>query len=215
MKAAAHYALAFIALLSMARADGGPSVPGLDSNVLARGFIPSPNNVHGEVRLIRGEHGACVQTLLYSRQLRRGLFEMKKMERRSWPEGARCHEDSTKYLAAMDQARDTVLGQRATTTNESSVADRLLIELRLDAGSAGYTLYEMELEGPPTALMAVRTRPIVTHTAHPFYVGTAMKLMAENGLKLHGAELEELLTQAGWQQHDPPPLPYSEEPVPR
>lgn len=215
MSAATRLLLASLALASMALADGMPAVPGLDAAVIARGFIPSSNNVHGEVRVVKREQGACVQTLLYSRQLRRGLFEMKKMERRAWPEGTLCHEDSTNYLAAMDQARDAVLGPAEASPDASNATGRLLIEFNLDADDASYTLSAIELEGPPEALNATQVRPISTRHAHPFYISYAMMLMAENGLKLHGLELEALLQKAGWKQVPPPQVPFSQQPVSR
>lgn len=180
---------------------------------LARAFIPSSNNVHGEVRLLQRGDAACFQTLLYSRHLRRGLHEMARQERLSWPEGYPCHADSTNYLAALAQGRDRVMG--AAEDQDTNRLYRLLIECTLGPAQAACAVYEIELTGPPDELRVERPRLVVERPVHPFYASRAMKLMGERGFAMSGEDLERLLGQAGWRAADGPELPEAQQVVPR
>lgn len=183
-----------------------------------RAFIPSAGNVHGEVRLLRQGEGCCLQTLLYSRFLRRGLYEMAKQERLAWPEGYYCHGDSTNYLRDLAFARDAVLGSAATERAEGEATNRvarLLIEMVQRPGWNGYVFARMDLEGPPESLRVIRRETLVEREAHPFYVSRAFELMAGESLAAAGQDADVLLRRAGWAPAAPPALPEAEQVVPR
>jgi hypothetical protein len=200
-------ARAAAALLWLAPARAGDEIAN-------RAFIPSSNNVHGEVRVIRLADGVSVQTILYSPQLRRGLFEMKKKERACWPEETLCHADSTNYLAAMDRAAQMVFAQDAGDAGSNRM-HRMLIEFTLTSTHAGYALSGIELEGPPEALKINQATSFVTQTAHPYYISHAMQLMTENSFTLKPDDARALLSGAGWKQQQPPETPTSQLPVTR
>jgi len=183
-----------------------------DSPWLARAYIPSSNNVHGEVRLLRRGDAACFQTLLYSRHLRRGLHEMARQERLSWPEGYPCHADSTNYLAALVQGREQVMGADIHDTNRLF---RMLIECTLGPQHAACAVYEIDLAGPPDQLRVEQPRLVTERPVHPFYASRAMQLMGERGFGLSGEDLERLLQQAGWRAAEGPELPEVQQVVPR
>lgn len=182
---------------------------------LARAFIPSSNSVHGEVRLLKRGDTACLQTLLYSKYLRRGLYEMAKQERKAWPDGWPCCEVSSNYLADLDTAKTDILGAESTSTNGAPEIKRMLIEFNFSPTGTWYTLGDMELTGPDDALEVANPRTLVTRPAHPHYVSRAMLTMGEQGFGLSDEELEQLLEKAGWSFVSPPELPPAQRFVPR
>ena len=167
-----------------------------DVTFVERAFIPSSNNVHGEVRLLAKDGGTCVQTLLYSKYLRRGLHEIELEERRHWPAGQPGYADSTNYVACMRQARDLVLA--APETKPADPRKKLLIEFNLAPDSAGYALYGMDIAGPPDALRIENRRLLCRQSADAYYVSRAMGLMGAKAFGLTGEKLDELMRKAGW-----------------
>ncbi len=182
---------------------------------LARAFIPSSNNVHGEVRLLKRDGTACMQTLLYSKYLRRGLYEMAKQERQAWPDGWPCCEFSSNYLAAVDAGKREVLGLSEPDTNTAPEIKRMLIEFNFSPTGTWYTVGEPELDGPPETRTVTTARVIRTEEAHPHYVSRAMWLMGERGFGLEPAALQDLLERAGWRDVAAPELPPAQQFVPR
>lgn len=176
---------------------------------MARAYIPSSNNVHGEIRLLKRGDAICAQTLLYSKYLRRGLHEMANAERKAWPEGWPCCEVSSNYLADLDRARDEILRQPAEDSNS---VRRMLIEFTLTPLNATYAIGEMELTGPPDALEVTRPRFLVSAPAHHYYISRAIGLMCKQGF---GPDSEQLLKSAGWSEAPPPELPIERSFVPR
>ena len=180
---------------------------------LARAFVPSSNSVHGEVRLLQRGPEACMQTLLYSKYLRRGLHEMAKQERKAWPEGWPCCEVSSNYLADLATVREAVLANNAG--EDTNALRRMLIEFTLSPTGASYAIGELDLTGPPEALQAVSPRPLVIRQAHPHYISRAMFIMGQQGFGLSDEELERLLEKAGWRPVEAPELPPMQRFVPR
>ena len=180
-----------------------------DDSLIARTFIPSSNNVHGEVRLLKRGDGCCVQTLLYSKFLRRGLFELEKKEREAWPGNFVCHDASTNYLGCLKTARDQVLD--APGSADSNRVYRMMIEFEQRPDFAGFSVYALDLEGEPEQLRVVNPVRISGSEAHPFYISRAMQIMA---IQSFAAEATNLLQQAGWQAVPTPELPDYLKPVP-
>ena len=182
---------------------------------LARAFVPSSNSVHGEIRLLKRGDTACLQTLLYSKYLRRGLYEMAKKERTAWPEGWPCVDVSTQYLADLDTAKTDLLGAEDPTTNGVSAIKRMLIEFNFCPTGSWDAVGDMELAGPADAYEVTNPRLLVTRAAHPHYVSRAMLTMGEQGFGLNDDALEKLLEKAGWSYVAPPELPPAQRFVPR
>lgn len=182
---------------------------------LARAFIPSSNNVHGEVRLLKRGDTACVQTLLYSKYLRRGLHEMAKQERLAWPVGWPCAGASSNYLADLDMVKTAVLGDAAPATNEVPEVQRMLIEFTFSPTGTGHTVGDPDLAGPPEALAVAHTRLRQTREAPPYYVSRAMWLMSRRAFDLSDDDLRGLLESAGWRDVEAPEVPAAQRFVPR
>ena len=182
---------------------------------LARAFVPSTNSVHGEVRLLKRGDTACLQTLLYSKYLRRGLHEMAKKERAAWPEGWPCCDVSTNYLADLDLAKAEVLGAAPETTNGPGEVKRMLIEFNYSPTGCWYAVGDLELAGPPDNLEAVNSRWWVARSVHPHYVSRAMYLMSQQAFGLDDQEIRQQLEKAGWGTAAAPELPPAQRAVPR
>jgi hypothetical protein len=85
--------------------------PLLDSaadHVVARAFVPSPEDKVGEVRRIRRGDADVVQTLLYSKILARVVAEIRKKELANWPEGSPGHHDALRYAAMLGRVRKQI-----------------------------------------------------------------------------------------------------------
>jgi len=156
-----------------------------------------------------------MQTLLYSKYLRRGLHEMAKQERQAWPDGWPCCEVSSNYLADLAAVKTEVLGAAVDATNQASELSRLLIEFSFSPTGTFFAVGDMELEGPPDALEVVNPRWSRSRPAHPYYVSRAMRIMGERGFGLPPDALDALLEKAGWQAVTMPELPPAQRFVPR
>jgi hypothetical protein len=68
-------------------------------------FVPSAQRPQGEVRIVRRGGRAVVQTILYTRVLKRVIGAISDKERRNWPAGAAGHADMERYVAALEEFR--------------------------------------------------------------------------------------------------------------
>jgi hypothetical protein len=81
--------------------------------VVDRAFVPSAERPQGEVRIVRRGDAVVVQTLLYTRVLKRIVRAIGDKERRNWPAGAAGHDDMERYLAALEAFRSAAAAPAA------------------------------------------------------------------------------------------------------
>lgn len=191
-----------LALAGSLRAQDAPAPAGAqdlaDGSVLRRARIPSEQNAQGETRLIHREQGACVQTLLHTTALRRGIHEMLKKEKAAWPAGAPGSADSLAYQAALEAAKDHVAaGAEARQAPDGRVS--LLMEVSLTPTAAGYAFYDVRVTREADEFMVTDKRLIASATASRYYVSRAMHLMSAAAFRLPEEELTGLLRRAGWE----------------
>jgi hypothetical protein len=160
--------------------------------VLRRAFLPSASNVHGELRIVRRGDAACVQTLLYSKALRRGLQAIQRKELAQWPPGMPGQADSATYLAALSRARTIVL-QRFDAQPAADRRQKMLIEFVLSGSTGLFALYAVELSGEGADVHIERKEPLEVHEASAAYLARAMRGMAESAFHEAVPELEQLL----------------------
>ena len=86
-----------------AAADRGAALDLARDEILDRAYVPSAERPQGEVRVVRRGGHAVVQTLLYTRVLKRVFGAISEKERRNWPTGAPGHDDAERYLGALDE----------------------------------------------------------------------------------------------------------------
>lgn len=170
--------------------------------ILRRARIPSDDNVHGETRLIHRNHGACVQTLLHTTALRRGVHEMLKKEQAGWPEGAPGAGDSQAFCAALVAAKAHVLTAGGTNAPDGGLLS-MLMEVSLTPTTAGYAFYDVTVSRADGEFVVSDKRLIAEAPASRFYTSRAMLLMSGAAFHLDHDALTNLLTQAGWEPSGP------------
>jgi hypothetical protein len=75
---------------------------------LARTYLPSEETRLGEVRVSVAAGGLRIRTLLYSNLLKRVVAEIELKSEAGWPEGSRYREESRRYVAMLQAAREEV-----------------------------------------------------------------------------------------------------------
>jgi hypothetical protein len=160
--------------------------------IVARTYLPSAQRVHGELRLARRGEALCMQTLLYSHSLRRGVDRIRKKELYHWPEGRPGTGDSRRYLAALEQAKRHVLERFAHGEALDDPRPRLLIEFVLGEAGAEVAFYDVEVTAAKEGFVLTDRRPILTIAASPEYVARAIRIQAEEGFDGPLPELERL-----------------------
>jgi hypothetical protein len=165
---------------------------------LRHAFLPSERNVHGELRLLRRGDAWVLQTLLYTPQLRRGVQRMRRKELYAWPAGAEGWDDSQRYLADLESAKDQALQRFAARSDAADPRQKLMIELVLGERDAFWAFYDVEL-APELGSDArggramVRSRtPFLVRDASRSYLRRALAVQAETGFGAAPVELQEL-----------------------
>ena len=172
----------------------GPATAGTASadQVLARAYLPSPERVHGELRLVRRDDALCMQTLLYSNSLRRGVDRIRKKELYHWPAGRPGAEDSARYLGALEQAKRHALERSAATGNLADPRPRLLIEFVLGSSDARVAFYDVEVERTADGFVVRDPRQILAVEASREYVARAIRIQGDEGFDTPAPELTSL-----------------------
>ena len=166
---------------------------GAPEEILERALIPSDRNAHGEVRLVRRGDALCVQTVLCSPALVRGVQAIEKKERAAWPEGVEGHEDSARFLEALRRATELALEEFAQRADGSDARRKLLIELTSDGESSVFALYGIDVDTAEQRLDVTAARPFVVEEASEHYVRGAQRLQLSRAFHLEGDALETLL----------------------
>jgi hypothetical protein len=178
-----HKAVGLILVAAAARAEDLPPARlwGATNDVLVeRAFIPSPQNRHGEVRLVRRGEAHVVQTLLYSTMLRRGLKGIRNKELAAWPAESPHHGDSVRYLELMKDAEARVLEKPGDGADRRA---RMLIEF-ISEGDRGFVAtYAPEIRGERDHVEISSAEKIGGAVVSPEYVHRAMDLMMESAFK--------------------------------
>jgi len=161
--------------------------------MVERAYVPTADNIHGEARLLRRGQAVCMESVLHSPQLRRGLREIAAREAMHWPAGQTGHADSTNYLAALESARTEVLSPPG-----SSLPDTLVIDYLLARDRALFVLYDAEIECTATGWSVTDRRLLDCREVSLAYASRDIRLMAKAAFRLTDAELKQRLTDAGW-----------------
>ena len=161
---------------------------------LRHAFLPSARNVHGELRLLRRGDAWVLQTLLYTPQLRRGVQRMRRKELYAWPEGVPGFEDSQRYLADLEHAKDHVLERFAASSVVTDGRQKLMIELVLAPRDAFWVFYDVEVvAGAASSRATVGARtPFLSRAASRDYLRRAFVVQGETGFDDPPPELQEL-----------------------
>jgi len=166
--------------------------------ILERADIIARGRKHGEVRLIERGSVRVVQTLLYSKVLRRVLSRIRERERVNWPADREGHEASARYVAALERAERSV---PAAPGGHPGAADErrrpLLIEFAVSNSGEGVALLEPELKEVDGRLVVEGARLIEALELPRDFVEQNMRLIAEENLSVKPDELLRMLAPPG------------------
>lgn len=156
---------------------------------LAVASVPRDGKPRGEVRLFLRDKQVVLQTLLYSRVLKRVLGAIAKKEERFWrekPEAA----DSQLYIAALGRSFEQVWQEFKARENKSERRQGLMIEFRLgEKGSGLLQIARPELSGEPGTLTLGRSRPLATLQPSRSYLLGSLFEISRDSLNLSPQEL--------------------------
>jgi len=164
--------------------------------ILQRAPITSRGRTHGEVRLVERGSVRVVQTVLYSKLLRRVLAEIGERERENWPADREGHEASARYLAALERAERAI----PPASDRGADAERrrsLLIEFAVSNSGEGVALLAPQLKELDGALVIEGTRLIEVLELPREFIQRNIWLIAEEHFAIQPDELARLLAPPG------------------
>jgi hypothetical protein len=161
--------------------------------IVKRALIPSPKNVHGEARWIRRGDATCLQTLLYTPSLRRGIDVMRKKELKAWPSGSAGYGDSSRYMAMLDAASKEALRRFDARNDRASKLQMMAIEFTISEKEATFATFMLEIEKKGDDVMIVSMEPFKATGGSCAYVAGAMRLQAAAAFGGVPKELDEAL----------------------
>jgi hypothetical protein len=146
----------------------------------ARADEPAP----GPPRCVLERDGiACVQTLLYSPMLARGLKAIRGKEFGHWPEGGPGHADSTNYLALLREAETLVREAFERRADRAELRQKMLIEFLCSGAGAWVCIYAVELAEQDGEMRITAARLLGRRALSRDYARQAMDLMVENAFR--------------------------------
>lgn len=167
--------------------------------VVARVFVPSPEQKVGEVRLVRRGDFDVVQTLLYTKVLSRVVAEIRKKELANWPEGKAGHADALRYADALENARREIWSRVPSDVRLADRRQKLWIEFVLGARAGAIALGTFEIEEGPGAVVHPTSRETLA-LLEPTrdYLRRNMRLIAADSFVVEQGALTTLLAPMRW-----------------
>lgn len=162
-------------------------------DIAKRALIPSPKNVHGEARWIRRGDATCLQTLLYTPSLRRGIDVMRKKEMKAWPSGSPGYGDSSRYMTMLEEASKEALRRFDTRKDTASKLQTMAIEFTISEKEATFATFMLEIEKKGDDVTIVSMEPFKASSGSRAYVAGAMRLQAAAAFGSVPKELDEAL----------------------
>ncbi len=175
--------------------------------ILNRAFVPSPDRRVGEVRLIRRGDANVVQTLLYTKILRRVVGEIRQKELGNWPEGRDGHADAMRYSDALEAAQQQIWERFPKFERRTDTRQKLLIEFVLSATDAVVMLSEYDMSENHNEVQITSRRPIATLTLARAYVRRNMRLIAADSFSVPEDQVDTLLSALPLLADETPPRP--------
>jgi hypothetical protein len=161
--------------------------------VVRKAFIPSARNVHGEARWIRRGETTCLQTLLYTPSLRRGIDAMRRKELKAWPAGSSGHADSSRYVAMLEDASREAIRRFGERKDKASKLQSMAIEFTISTRDASFATFMLDIEKKGDDVTVVSMEPFSASSGSRAYVSGAMRLQAAAAFGSVPKELDEAL----------------------
>lgn len=163
-----------------------------EDEVVARSFVPSPERRVGEVRLIRRSDANVVQTLLYTKVLRRVVGEIREKELANWPEGPG-REDALAYAGALAAAQKRIWGRLVAEGPPRDRRQKLWIEFVLTPVDARVAIGAFEMDEPAGEVRVRSRETLAVLEPSRDYVARNMLLIAADAFRVDGDALRALL----------------------
>ncbi len=164
--------------------------------VVERAFVPSAQRPQGEVRIVRRGGRVVVQTLLYTRVLKRVLAAIHEKERRNWPSGVPGHTDMERYVAALEEFRRGAAGSPERVGADVDPRVLALIEFVDAPGTPFVAIGGFHIEGKDEAIrVRGRAAPVVLDLSAA-YVRRNMRLIVADAFRLSAEEAATRLAKA-------------------
>lgn len=157
--------------------------------LIRRAFVPSAEHKVGEVRLLRRGAADVVQTLLYTKILRRVVGEIGNKELANWPEGAEGHGDALQYVAALARAQEDIWARLPKFERGADPRQHLMIEFALSTSSGAILLTEYDAGEDGAGLHVNARRPLVLLEPSRIYLLRNMRFILADSFKLSEQEL--------------------------
>jgi len=160
-----------------------PLLDAAGERILQRVVVPDPARKVGEVRVVRRGDTDVVATALNTKLMRRVVAEVRQKEQPNWPPGQPGHEDSLRYLAALEAAQQELWAEVPQLDRNADQRQKLLIEFILSKDAAAVVLSEFKLEDGGDDMNIASRRPIAILEPSRDYVRRNMRLIIEDNFK--------------------------------
>jgi len=171
----------------------GRAGPSATDRTLRTRFVPNSEERQGEVRLLARGGVAVVQTVLYSRVLKRVVGEILAKEARNWPVGGEGAADSARYTAALEDAAIAVWRRQMRSGRDDDRVQRLVIEFQRASDSCRVVIYELPQGWVASEAPVVGATPVADLDLSTVYVARNMELIAQDALGMSEREAREAI----------------------
>jgi len=193
-KLLAALVLAAIAVPAGGAAEGKPPaswaqlLDGSRDRIARAGFVPSEEQPVGEVRLLRRGPAVVMQTVLYTKFLKRVVAEIRKKEMAAWPPDRPGHGDALKYVDALQSAQAGIQERFRSREDRGDRSQRMLIEFILSGDASIVAIAEPTLVEKGGRMRVASRRQIAVLPLSRAYVRGNIYEIAWDALKLDREE---------------------------
>lgn len=152
--------------------------------VVRAGFVPSEEQPVGDVRLVRRGSAVVMQTVLYTKFLKRVVAEIRKKEMTAWPPGRPGHDDARKYVDALQSAQAGIQERFRGREDRGDRSQRMLIEFILSGDASIVAIAEPALVEKGGRMRVASRRQIAVLPLSRAYVRGNIYEIAWDALKL-------------------------------
>jgi hypothetical protein len=161
---------------------------GSGDDVVRAEFVPSEEQPVGEVRLVRRGSAVVMQTVLYTKFLKRVVAEIRKKEMAAWPRDRHGHGDAVKYVEAIRSAQAGIQERFRRREDRGDRSQRMLIEFILSGQASIVAIAEPTLAEEGGRMRVISRRQIAVLPLSRTYVRGNIYEIAWDALKLDRKE---------------------------
>lgn len=170
-----------------------PLLDAAHDRILRRTSVPSEEQKVGELRLIRRGDSDVVQTLLYTKVLKRVIAEIRSKELANWPADQPGHGDAMRYIEAITAVQEQIWDRMPRSESARDRRQKMIIEFVLSGNSALIAVGSFEMDETEGEVRVLRRDSLVVLEPSRTYAGRNMRLIAADSFHVGEAELGPLL----------------------